>query len=680
MKQNTKLVCSAAIQTALAMLMIVSIARAQSDSAAHDRADLFLRNVSIGGFGGADLNESFTNFRYLPGVPACSPAYQRGSGVSGMAGLAALIPLGRDLSLTGRAGYTGLETTLTTDESTMISVASVATPATIRHSVAATLGVVGLDAGLSYRLFGNLYVGASIGAGYLLQKHFIQKETLQQPSTIGTFSENNSRTRNQVEGTLPDAASILTSIAGGIRYVLPLNASGSLHAIPELAWSQGLTPIVRGIAWNVSSLRGGVSIVYTLPDPTPDLKPILTSPPPIVLPHVPALIAQIHASGVESDGTEEPAARLKVEEIYETRTSPLVPYIFFNEGDSVIPDRYARLSALQQSTFSVAKLYALDRISLYHHTLNIVGERLAATPSSTITLTGCNAGGAGETRSLSMARAEAVRDYLTNVWRLSPERIKIVARDLPQNFSPVSDSDGTLENCRVEIASSEPSVIAPVLLADTVRSGTPPRIRFHPTAITEAGITGWRLIASQDGTELKVFSGTNTLPRSIDWDLNADQQHIPRSPGKLDYMLSVQDSRGAKASAEDTLAIEQFTLIKKKLHLVNNAEIERYSLLLFDFKSAELSSAYVEVLHSIKAHLKPGSTVTVEGYCDRIGNPQSNRILSEERAKATAKELGAPNSDVRGSNELLYDNNLPEGRVYSRTVEVTVRTPAEVAQ
>jgi outer membrane protein OmpA-like peptidoglycan-associated protein len=69
----------------------------------------------------------------------------------------------------------------------------------------------------------------------------------------------------------------------------------------------------------------------------------------------------------------------------------------------------------------------------------------------------------------------------------------------------------------------------------------------------------------------------------------------------------------------------------------------------------------------------------VAGFADKYsgGSEENSQRLSLERAQAVAKFLGAPNTDVRGNGQtpLLYDNSLPEGRVYSRTVLITVETP-----
>jgi flagellar motor protein MotB len=49
------------------------------------------------------------------------------------------------------------------------------------------------------------------------------------------------------------------------------------------------------------------------------------------------------------------------------------------------------------------------------------------------------------------------------------------------------------------------------------------------------------------------------------------------------------------------------------------------------------------------------------------------------RAEQTKKALGTSAAKAQGFGEekLIYDNELPEGRFYCRTIEITVRTKKE---
>ena len=63
-----------------------------------------------------------------------------------------------------------------------------------------------------------------------------------------------------------------------------------------------------------------------------------------------------------------------------------------------------------------------------------------------------------------------------------------------------------------------------------------------------------------------------------------------------------------------------------------------------------------------------------------MDSPPDNKALSQRRADVAASMLSnvKPKEIVgQGEKQLLYDNDFPEGRYYSRTVTVIIETPAE---
>jgi outer membrane protein OmpA-like peptidoglycan-associated protein len=62
-----------------------------------------------------------------------------------------------------------------------------------------------------------------------------------------------------------------------------------------------------------------------------------------------------------------------------------------------------------------------------------------------------------------------------------------------------------------------------------------------------------------------------------------------------------------------------------------------------------------------------------------MGNEKLNKRIATQRAMAVAKHLDIPDTQIIGIGQenLLYDNTLPEGRFYCRTVRITIETPIE---
>ena len=101
--------------------------------------------------------------------------------------------------------------------------------------------------------------------------------------------------------------------------------------------------------------------------------------------------------------------------------------------------------------------------------------------------------------------------------------------------------------------------------------------------------------------------------------------------------------------------------------------------MLFDHNSAELDKKNVDIINTIKSFISPNSKVIITGYADITGEKLYNQELTRKRCLEVQKKLDIPDSrtDIipMGSNILLYDNDSPQGRSYSRTVQIQIETP-----
>ena len=102
----------------------------------------------------------------------------------------------------------------------------------------------------------------------------------------------------------------------------------------------------------------------------------------------------------------------------------------------------------------------------------------------------------------------------------------------------------------------------------------------------------------------------------------------------------------------------------------------------FDFKSARLRADAVRVLQETAAVVDRASTlmVLVQGYADRQGPPEYNRVLAQRRAEAVKQflvELGLPEPSVKvvtiGQDGALCDDPSTECQQMNRRVHVEIR-------
>ncbi|MFM8771275.1 MAG: OmpA family protein, partial [Candidatus Kapaibacterium sp.] len=279
---------------------------------------------------------------------------------------------------------------------------------------------------------------------------------------------------------------------------------------------------------------------------------------------------------------------------------------------------------------------------------------------------------------LGKRRALVVRNYLVDTWTIQASRIAVEQRGLPTQVSNESDPDGPAENRRVEISSSDPSILSAVASNDTMRVFDPPAVRFNLDVSSGSRLKSWTLFVSESDHIIKTFHGSGAPPANVDWRIAEQARFIPLGTRNLDFMLVVQDSNGTVIPTETgSIPVSEVTIADKRSGGGTDKSVDRFSLILFGFDESDVTPDQQPIISSIKKRITPTSTVSITGYTDRSGTDDYNKRLSEQRARAVSTALSVPRSTVTGQGETLplYDNETPEGRFYSRTVEVIVETP-----
>jgi WD40 repeat protein/outer membrane protein OmpA-like peptidoglycan-associated protein len=394
----------------------------------------------------------------------------------------------------------------------------------------------------------------------------------------------------------------------------------------------------------------------------------------------------------------------------QTRTArPLLNYVFFDEQSAVIPLRYKqymRRVTDDSTTLQSAKSYGgstgaySDALEVYHNVLNILGEYLYRHPQVAVKLIGCNSDEGKEKGNLELSRkrAEAIRTYWRDVWSIEEKRVKIQARNKPERPSNALTTDGIEENRRVEIVFDSPvsalAALAPMVTSEPVLLAEPESIILVPSLESDGGSIGsvtWRVDALYRGSSLARFSGVGLPPQRLTWSMSEANlwRVLPDSlRDVLMCKLTARDSLGQAAEATLTAPFV-FTREQPVMPIGNKQEAsgvhaERFALMFFDFDKTSLNSQNTRLVAMIKTRLQRGSRVLITGYTDRAGDAAYNQKLSEDRAKTVATALGTvvTRDTVRGSGEntTYFNNALPEGRFYSRMVEVVIIQPHSMPQ
>src|SRR3989339_32995 len=665
------------------------------------------------------LNIHNANFQKLPGIDNCCPKFESGSGTGLFIGGFFEYSFLPSLSGTLRLGYNSMSSLLKATEQEYISQGGSGVLGVIEHKIDASLSAISIQPIINYYITDQFKISGGLSADLMLTKQFSQSEEIIQPKGQVSFIDtltglpSGEYIRNRKDSIIPDASSLVMSLYGGISYEFQLNKSRSLLLIPELSFTYGLTPFVNNLTWSANTAKLGLSLVYSTaeyrliepkggPSDVLDMKLLLAENEIEVLGNPDNLIygaydirdnaladnilqsdlfAFVYAVGI-NEGIEEAKPILHIEEFLSLNMRPLLNYIFFDYNNADIPYRYKKINSDDVSKYDINSLSNEPTLPTYYQVLNIIGRRMKENITTKITLVGCNSDNGKEkaNKQLSQKRAEVVSDYFTKVWGINPSRISVKSRNLPESASNNTTEDGMQENRRVEILSDSYQILEPVVTNDTITKVNPPVIRFYNNVKTANGIDNWKLQVYEESSLTKSFSGRDSVPAKLDWLIDKEKTGIPKTYEKLNFTLDVTDKSGKSQTAKsDLIQLDQITLKKKQENKSGDKRIDYYSLILFQFNSAELSPANTQISQYIKGNLKENSKILISGYSDRMGDEAHNLDLSEQRAKNLGKTLGSKNIYIRavGANDLLYDNELPEGRFYCRTVVVEVETPTK---
>jgi outer membrane protein OmpA-like peptidoglycan-associated protein len=644
-------------------------------------------------------------FKKLNEIPNCCPDFTKGDGTGYLPFIFFNTTKFYDFHGQLRLRYSMFNANFQSTEQALFSDQEELINGEFEHILDADFTSIDLQPMLSYNVFENLNVNLGLNIGYLLSGKFSQIEKITNPSNRGTFLDENGndtykRERNKYDGDIPLLNTWQLAGVAGISYDLPLNKNKSLWLSPEIYYSYGLTDVADQTPWKMNSFYAGISLkymsnikieptypdekiegteiqlsgnlsdnyygVFELPNRKPEIKEVY-------------LTASIKAVGVIND-KEYNEAIFIIEEFLSSYMKPLLNYIFFENNISSLDKKYKLLSKNGINTFNISSLSNLSTLETYYNILNILAFRMIENPNEKITLVGCNSGKGLESNNieLSKLRAKAVKEYLTDNWGIEPDRIAIEAKNLPEKFSNPDKLDGDEENRRVEIQSNSWKLMMPVVTQDTIRTSNPPLIRFYTNVKSDNSISKWKITAIQGGEVLKTLRGEGQVPDTVNWYIDKELETLPKYSEPIEYFLEIADVEENKVlSSTGQLSVNQVTIQSKKEKRISDKRIDKYSLILFDYASSDVSGFNSRIVDYIKSDINSKSQLSISGYTDRTGTHEFNYKLSLERSEKVAKSISRIDSKIIGFGETIpiYNNDLPEGRFYCRTVEIDAVTP-----
>lgn len=660
-----------------------------------------------GGYANYNYDIHLASFSSLPGVPNCCPEFKSGNGFGYTAGFLYEFPFSFLFSLQMGFDFSYHSRAFETLEKVNFGINGEKTPGEIKHELVASLGTIGLSPQLTITPFENFSILIGGDLGYFIYKKYSQKESIIKPEEGVVFVENNSDVRNENSGSLKNAYLINSVLSGGIRYEIPINRKGTTILAPEIKYDLGINPIIEDIDWNINSVSLGFALIFA------PYKVIRYEKTPVPIPHKiliaenmieitgtandiiyssfefkkekkeavdAGLTAVVDAVGINEKGMEFSNPTLDIEEFLSTNMRSLLSYVFFEYNSAEIPLRYKKLNKSEVENFDLQMFTNLSTLPTYYHILNIIGYRMNTYRDSKIRLVGCNSNNGEERNNLKLSkeRANSIANYLINNWEIAPGRIIITEQNLPDSPTHYENEDGYEENRRVEIYSDLWDILKPIVINDTLYLSSQTKIKFYPKAYAMNGLKSYELNIFESEITLTAFSeNMPEIPDAIEWQMKNQIENISKLEAPINYILKVEDEFNNQTSSEiGTIPVTTISIDEKQTKKLGDKRIDRYNLILFPFGSAELTNANLRIADFIRDRIEENSEVLITGYTDKLGEEEVNLKLSVDRANKLAKVL-LPEAYIRGLGEsaFLYDNDLPEGRFYNRTLEVKVQTP-----
>ncbi len=681
-----------------------------------------------GAYAGINMNTHNANFKEIQGYPNCCLQFENGTGLGYAIGGLLQIPLNNSLYAGLRIGIHNPSGTLLSNENIGFQFIrnpnapfdTIGAPITVEHSIIANLLQIHIQPSLLYQISNSLFLSASVGAYYVMSANFEQKETLISPSNA-TFLDAK-RVRNEANGIIPEYSQILLSGDIGVSYDLPI--SNHMFISPYISYHLPFISLST-LDWKVNTLQLGLSfksgilptkeklyikdtiyqrdtiihqisgitnIQHRIDRKSTEIKEKVIDNTIIqtiymsesYIKEIPiikakkALSLSMQTSGIDKKGNRTKDPTIQIEEIETTETFPLLPYVFFNEGEYELSSTAQHvLNSAESKAFS-EKDISSSTLNIYKDMLNIIGFRMQSEKGSVLIIGNNNTSGKDTIEGISEKRANEVAKYLHNTWSIPNSRINKVIGTLPKKPSSNTNPLGQAENSRVEIESNSLSLIKPIIKKTIEISANPPSLEINPIETSSDSLASWDVSIMQNGIVFQMYKGTGKIPNQpFLWDIPVNKSIVTEEPIKV--KLHAVDTNGNEQTIEKEITLQQLTIKKKREEFKDDKKIDRFSLLLFDHNSAELDKKNVEIINTIKSFISPNSKVIITGYADITGEKLYNQELTKKRCLEVQKKLDIPDSrtDIipMGSNILLYDNDSPQGRSYSRTVQIQIETP-----
>lgn len=366
---------------------------------------------------------------------------------------------------------------------------------------------------------------------------------------------------------------------------------------------------------------------------------------------------------------------------------PLLNYVFFEPGSSVIPDRYILLDSYDQTGIFTDTTILGGTLDKYYHVMNIYGYRLTNNPNAKIEIVGTIDMEVEKDVKLAEARAQKVYNYFRDVWKIDESRMTLGKHGKPQHpTSTRIDSIGVQENRRVEIRCTDWEVVKPVFDVGSITEPQPRTMNWKmKNGIEDQLVAKRRIEITRNNQNWRTLTDVGLTDEKVNWNWTNMAREYPTDELSYTAQLVITTQTGAECKSDPvTIPVMQVSSTRMVTEGTIDTTRETYNLILFPFDSDNAGPINSRIMEEyVYERCRTSSVIEVIGHTDIVGMYDHNKKLSGRRSdfvkqginKQTGGKYSSLSSNGVGEEDPLYSNDLPEGRFYNRTVQVIVRTP-----
>jgi outer membrane protein OmpA-like peptidoglycan-associated protein len=526
---------------------------------------------------------------------------------------------------------------------------------------------------------GNFYLFAGPRLSYNWKKDFLYEQGINPD-----FPEQTPRA--DVEGEFSDINKLRLSMQVGMGMDIQLSSKDNQAQTvlsPFVSFLPYFGQNPRSVeSWNMTTIRVGAALKFGRGRKAPREEVAYYAPPKVV-------IVEPKVSFSVTSPKNVPEKR-RVRE-----TFPLLNYIFFNLESTEIPNRYVLLKKDEVKDFHEDQLDVVTPKDLsgrsgrsmvvYYNVLNILGDRMVSNTGTDIVLVGSSELGPEDGRLM----ATSVKNYLVDIYGISPSRIKIEGRFKPK--LPSEQPGGTLEltllregDRRVSIESSSPDLIMefqsgpafplrPVEFYAEQEAPLDSYVTFHAEGANLA-LKSWSVEVMDENGEVQFFGPY--IQDRVSVPGKAILGDRPKGNFRVTMIGQTISGKTIKEEVPVQVVLWAQPVIEEGL---------RFSVI-FEFGESKAIQIYERYLADfVTPKIPRGAKVMIHGYTDIIGDEQFNLELSFARANAVKGIIEdalakSGRSDVtfevygfgEDTNRSQFGNKYPEERFYNRTVIIDI--------